>query len=262
MAGVVEEVGSAVSGWNKGDKIMGLLPGGGYAQYVTLPAEMAIPVPPDMDLTTAAGIPEAFLTAFQCLFTIGHIQPHQKVLIHAGASGVGTSAIQLCQLVEGVEVYVTAGSNEKIAECVKLGAKGGANYKEGPWLDQLKKIVDGVDIIVDCVGADYFAQNLQFLNLEGKLIYIGFLSGSTLPPESSLAPILRKRLAIQGTTLRARSVPYNIQLTKDFFNFTKGKIGKEIRPIISQVLNWEQVADAHTAMEKNKNIGKIIIKID
>jgi len=261
MAGVIEEVGTAVTEWKKGDRVMALLPGGGYAQYVTIPSEMAIPVPVDMELTTAAGVPEAFLTAFQTLISISHLQPYQKVLIHAGGSGVGTSAIQLCNLVEGVEVFVTAGSKSKIDDCIKLGAKGGVNYKEGPWLPQLQKLVEGVDIIIDCVGADYFSQNLQFLNLEGKLIIIGFLSGSTLP-ELSLAPILSKRLSIQGTTLKSRSLNYKIQLTHDFMNFTEGKLGKEIKPIISQVLNWQQVEEAHRTMEKNENTGKIIIAID
>jgi len=261
MAGVVEEVGSAVTHWNKGDKVMALLAGGGYAQYVTIPADMAIPVPPEMDLTTAAGIPEAFLTAYQTLFTIGHLQPHQKVLIHAGASGVGTSAIQLCKLVEGVEVYITAGSKDKIDECIKLGANGGVNYKEGPWLPQLQKLVDGVDIIIDCIGANYFSQNIQFLKLDGKLVIIGFMSGSTLP-DVNLAPVLSKRLTIQGSTLRSRSIEYKTNLTKDFVHLTQGKLGKQVRPIISQVLDWKNVADAHISMEKNENIGKIIIKID
>jgi len=260
MAGEVEEVGSAVTQWKKGDRVMALLPGGGYAQFVSVPSEMAMQVPPDMDLPTAAGIPEAFLTAFQTLFTIGNLQPHQKVLIHAGASGVGTSAIQLCNIVEGVEVYVTAGSKEKIDDCIKLGAKGGVNYKEGPWLPQLQKLVDGVDIIIDCIGANYFVQDLQFLKLEGKLIIIGLLSGATVP-DVSLAPILKKRLSIIGNTLRSRSVNYKIQLTKDFIKFTEGKLGKEIKPIVSQVFNWQQIVKAHESMEKNENIGKIIIVI-
>jgi len=258
---VIEEVGSAVTQWKKGDRVMALLSGGGYAQYVTLPSEMAMPVPEDMDLTTAAGIPEAFLTAYQTLFTIGQLQPHQKVLVHAGGSGVGTSVIQLCKLVEGVEVFLTAGSKEKIDHCIKLGAKGGANYKEGPWLPQLQKLVNEVDIIIDCVGANYFSQDLQLLNLEGKLIIIGFLSGATLA-QTSLAPVLSKRLSIIGTTLRSRSLNYKIQLTKDFINFTQGKLGKEIRPVVSQVLKWQQVAEAHNSMEKGENTGKIIIVID
>jgi len=262
VAGVVEEVGPEVKDWKKGDHVMALLPGGGYAEYVVIPEKMAIRIPDGMDFITAAGIPEAFLTAYQSLFTIGNLTPNQKVLVHAGASGVGTSAIQLCNQVPGVEVYVTAGSQDKINECKKLGAKDGVNYKEGQWLPKMSEITGGgVDLVIDCVGVNYFSQNLQILKLDGILVIIGYLSGSVLPSETNIAPLLGKRLKVQGTTLRNRSLDYKIKLTQDFKNFSEGKLGTKIRPVIAKVFDWEAVAESHEYMEKNENIGKIILKI-
>jgi len=263
MAGVVEEVGSEVTDWKKGDRVMALLSGGGYAQYVVIHSKMGMRIPDDMDFITAAAIPEAFLTAYQTLFTIGNLSPHQKVLIHAGASGVGTSAIQLCNIVEGAEVYVTAGSQNKIDECIKLGAKGGVNYKNGEWITEMKKITSGgVDIIIDCVGANYLNQDLQLLKLDGKLIIIGFLAGSILSANTDIAPILGKRLTIQGSTLRNRSLEYKIKLTKDFTTFTKGFLGNKLKPTIYKTVNWNEVSEAHHCMEKGDNIGKIVLKVE
>jgi len=263
MAGVVDEVGSQVTEWKKGDKVMALLPGGGYAQYVVIHSKMGIRIPDGMDFETAAAIPEAFLTAYQTLFTIGNLKPHMKVLFHAGASGVGTSAIQLCNLVEGVEIYVTAGSSNKIEECIKLGAKGGVNYKNGEWINEMLKITSGgVDIIIDCIGSSYFNQDIQLLKLDGKLIIIGFLAGSVLPAETNIAPILIKRLTVQGTTLRNRSLEYKININQGFISFSEGKLGKQIKPIVSKAVSWKEVCEAHTFMEKNENIGKIVLKID
>jgi len=263
VAGVVEEVGSEVTEWKKGDRVMALLSGGGYAQYAVIHSKMAIRVPDEMDLISASAIPEAFLTGFQTLFTIGNLKPNTKVLIHAGASGVGTSAIQLCNLVEGVEAYVTAGSSNKIEECIKLGAKGGVNYKNGDWLTEMSKLTSGgVDIIIDCVGANYFNQDLQLLKLDGKLIIIGFLAGSVLPADTNIAPILGKRLTVQGTTLRNRSLEYKIKLIQDFTTFSEGKLGKQLTPIIYKTVNWTEVIKAHNCMENGDNIGKIILKIE
>jgi len=184
-------------------------------------------------------------------------------LIHAGASGVGTSAIQLCNIVEGAEVYVTAGSQNKIDECIKLGAKGGVNYKNGEWITEMKKITSGgVDIIIDCVGANYLNQDLQLLKLDGKLIIIGFLAGSILSANTDIAPILGKRLTIQGSTLRNRSLEYKIKLTKDFTTFTKGFLGNKLKPTIYKTVNWNEVSEAHHCMEKGDNIGKIVLKVE
>jgi len=263
MAGTVEEVGSEVRAedWKIGDRVMALLSGGGYAQYTAINQKMAIRIPDEMDFETAAAIPEAFLTAYQTLFTIGNLEAGQRVLVHAGASGVGTSAIQLCNLVEGVEVFVTAGSDVKIQECLKLGAKGGANYKEEDWAAKLQPLTGGVDLVIDCVGASYFEKNLQILKMDGKLVMIGMLSGSTLHDSLQLAPILYKRLTIQGTTLRSRSEEYKINLTQSFVRFTEGKLGTSLKPVISKVFNWEDVAEAHQFMEKDQNIGKIVLQI-
>eukprot|EP01128_Nolandella_sp_AFSM9_P008568 TRINITY_DN525_c2_g1_i1.p1 TRINITY_DN525_c2_g1~~TRINITY_DN525_c2_g1_i1.p1 ORF type:complete len:367 (-),score=116.88 TRINITY_DN525_c2_g1_i1:221-1321(-) len=261
MAGVVEEIGSEVEGFQIGDRVMALLPGGGYASYVSIPAKMAMPVPDSLKMEEAAALPEAFLTAFQTLFLVGEVSENKSVLIHAGASGVGTSAIQLLNLVEGVKTYVTVGSAEKIDRCVSLGAHGGLNRKDGPWKEPLLKLTEGgVDLILDPVGKNYFPDDLAVLNKDGTLVMIGFLSGSELEGGLNLRPILGKRLTVRGSTLRTRSVEYKIDLTQKFLAFalTALKNG-DIVPLVDKVFPWEKIGEAHTYMAENKNIGKIVI---
>ncbi|SDX06451.1 putative NAD(P)H quinone oxidoreductase, PIG3 family [Marininema mesophilum] len=263
MAGIVEEVGENSGPWKKGDRVFGLLPGGGYAEYAVIPGEMAMPIPEGMSFFEAAGVAEVFLTAWQALFWIGRLQAGERVLIHAGASGVGTAAIQLAKHY-GAFVAVTAGSEEKLAASERMGANVGVNYTEGPFEPKLRNAVgeEGFDLVLDFIGAPYWEQNLRALTLDGRLVLISTLGGSHIKGVD-LAPILRKRLQVTGTTLRSRSLSYKTRLTKDFVQqglplFQTGAI----RPVIDQTFAWEEVQTAHQYMEENRNIGKIVLEIN
>ena len=260
MAGVVEYVGSKCSNWQVGDKVFGLLPGGGYAEYVTIPEAMAIPIPENFSFEKAAAIAEVFLTAYQALFWIVHIKAGETVLIHAGASGVGTAAIQLVKEA-GATPIVTAGTEQKLEMCRKLGAQTAINYKEGPFAQKVLEATQqrGVDIILDFVGAPYWEQNLSVLATDGRLVLIATLGGAKIG-QVDLRQLMKKRIQITGTTLRARSLDYKIRLTRDFSEFALPRFAKgALAPVIDSVFPWEDVAKAHRYIEANKNIGKIIL---
>ncbi|OYD07365.1 NAD(P)H-quinone oxidoreductase [Paludifilum halophilum] len=262
MAGVVEEVGANCSGWSKGDPVFGLLPGGGYAEYAVIPGDMAMPIPEGLSFEEAAAIAEVFLTAYQTLFWLGSLEKDQRVLIHAGASGVGTAAIQLAKWA-GARVFVTAGSEKKLDVCRKLGADHGINYKEEAFDTEVKKATEGegVDLILDFIGASYWEKNMASLGLDGTLVLISTLSGTRLD-HFNLAPFLAKRIQVIGTTLRSRSLSYKIRLSQDFSRnalplFEDGRL----KPVVDRVFPMEEVQEAHRYMEANKNIGKIILRI-
>lgn len=263
MAGVVEEVGEKCQGWQVGDRVFGLLPGGGYAEYAVIPGEMALPVPKRLNMMEAAAIAEVFLTAYQALFWLGDLQKRDRVLIHAGASGVGTAAIQLAKAF-GATVFTTAGSQEKLKACLSLGADLALNYKEGPFAPAVQEAagVEGVQVILDFVGAPYWEQNLDCLGMDGKLILISTLGG-THPEKFSLGPFLTKRLQLIGTTLRSRSPDYKKRLTRDFADMALPLLDHgRIQPIIDRIFPWNEVGEAHRYMEENRNIGKIVLQVE
>ncbi|WP_339160984.1 NAD(P)H-quinone oxidoreductase [Siminovitchia sp. FSL H7-0308] len=261
MAGIVEEMGEHVQGWNKGDRVCALLPGGGYAQYAAIPAGMAMPVPENLSFEEGAAIPEVFLTAYMNMFDLGKLQKGQSILIHAGASGVGTAAIQLAREV-GANIIVTAGSQEKLDLCRSLGADTVINYTEGPFLPEVKKAApDGVDLILDFVGAPYWEQNINALALDGRLVLIGTMGGAKVK-EVNLLKIVFKRIQIIGTALRSQPVEKKIALTQSFAAFALQKFSEgRLKPVIDSVWDWKDVNQAHERMEKNKNAGKIVLKI-
>ena len=263
MAGVVEEVGSGCSGWREGDRVCGLLPGGGYAEYVTIPAKMAIPIPEALSFEEAAAIPEVFLTAFQALYWLGGLSAGQSVLVHAGASGVGTAAIQLIKEA-GSNAIVTASSAKKLDFCIKLGAKIAINYTDGEFAKHVMEATanDGVNIILDFVGASYMAQNMSTLATDGRLVLLATMGGAKVN-QFDLMTVLRKRLQIIGSTLRARSLDYKMQLTNDFVKrILPGFAEGHFKPIVDSIYSWRQATEAHQRMEENLNMGKIILKID
>lgn len=262
ISGIVEEVGANCSAWHRGDRVCALLPGGGYAQYVSIPAKMAIPIPGNLSFEEAAAIPEAFLTAFQALYWLGGLQGGQQVLIHAGASGVGTAAIQLVKQAGSVAL-VTAGSARKLDFCLQLGAKVAINYRDGEFAAHILEATrnQGVNIILDCVGGAYWEQNIQSLAVDGRLVLLATMGGGTVS-QVSLTTIIRKRLQIIGTTLRGREREYKIELTRDFVTrimpgFEDGKY----KAVIDSVFPWEEVAEAHRRMENNLNLGKIVLTV-
>lgn len=262
MAGVVEEVGEDCKDqWKPGDRVFGLLSGGGYAEYTVIPAEMAIPIPEKLSFEEAAAIPEVFLTAYQTLFWHGKLERGQVVLIHAGASGVGTAAIQLANHI-GATPIVTVGSEKKRDFCLELGAAYAFNYREEPFATQIRSCLhgQGVHLILDFVGAPYFEQNIDVLQIDGRLVLISTLGGSKCK-QVRLSKIMSKRLQIIGTTLRSRSDKYKTQLTQEFASFALPLIQEQkIRPVIDRIFPIHEVQSAHQYMEQNKNIGKIVLK--
>lgn len=262
MAGVVETVGEGCAGWRPGDRVFALLPGGGYAEYVTVPVQMAMPIPDALSFEEAAAIPEAFFTAYQSLFWIGRLQPGEWVLIHAGASGVGTAAIQLARDA-GARVVITAGTERKLQACRALGAEAAFNYKVGPFAPKVLEVTGGrgVDLILDFVGAPYWESNLECLATDGRLVLLAGLGGGIVD-RFDLRRLMRKRLQVTGTGLRSRSLEYKVRLTREFAGRMLPKFASgRLRPVIDRVFPWEQVADAHRYMENNLNIGKVVLRV-
>lgn len=262
LSGIVEEVGSRVLKWKKGDKIFGLLPGGGYAEFAVIHENMAMEIPDKISFEEAAAIPEVFLTAFQSLVWLGELKAGEFVLIHAGASGVGTAAIQLAREI-GAKIIVTA-SNEKHKTCKELGADLTIDYKTKNFKNEVLNFTNnyGADVIIDFIGGSYFKQNIESLTRDGRLILLATLSGGKVE-DFDMRQVLVKRLKIIGSTLRSRPLDYQIKLTKEFKDFTYDKIRKgTIKPVIDKVYNWQDVSEAHKRMEENKNTGKIVLTIE
>ncbi len=261
IAGIVESVGSKVFKWKSGDKVFGLIPGGGYAEYAVINENMVIEIPANLSFAESASIPEVFLTAFQSLVWLSELKANEFVLIHAGASGVGTAAIQIAREL-GARIIITA-STEKQKICKDLGADFTIDYKTKNFKDEVLKFTNnyGADVIIDFIGGSYFKQNIESLTRDGRLVILSTLSGGKIE-EFDVRPILAKRLKIIGSSLRSRSLDYQIKLTKDFKDFAYEKISKGIiKPVIDKIYDWTDVAEAHKRMEENRNIGKIVLKV-
>ena len=262
MAGEVVETGPAVTKWQPGDRVCGLLSGGGYAQYATIHQDLALPVPGNLTFAEAAAIPEVFMTAFQSLIWLGELQTADRVLIHAGASGVGTAAIQLAREI-GAEVLVTA-SRSKHSLCQELGASLTIDYKNTNFKEAVQEFThgNGVDVIIDFVAGPYFQDNLDLLGMDGRMVLLAMLGGPKTN-QINLAPILQKRLQIMGSTLRSRSLSYKVQLARALYAFAWPRFQKgHLKPVIDRVIPWQQVAEAHRIMEANENSGKIVLEIN
>jgi putative PIG3 family NAD(P)H quinone oxidoreductase len=247
--------------WQRGDRVMAVVTGGGYAERCVVPAGMAMPVPQHLTWEQAAAVPEAFLTAFLNLFVLGRLQPGERALIHAGASGVGSAAIQLAKA-HGAHVFTTVGTSEKADFCEALGAGRAIVYRQQNWREQIERLTggEGVHLILDCIGAAYFNDNLASLTEYGRLMLIGTLGGSVASLD--LAPILPKSLTIAGTTLRRTPLERKTALVRQFIEhalplFETGAL----RPVIDRVFDLAQAADAHRYMETNANMGKIILRV-
>lgn len=262
MSGVVEQAGPGVTGWKEGDRVHALLPGGGYAEKAVIPVGMAMRTPEHLSFEQAAAIPEAFLTAYLNLVELGKLTSGEFVLIHAGASGVGTAAIQIARELGAVSI-VTAGSSEKIDCCLSLGANYAINYREEDFSRRVQEITQhaGVQLIMDFVGASYWEKNLQALAVDGRWVLVGSLGGREVGAVN-LGPFLQKRLQFIGSTLRSRTVAYKIELTRKFEAFAQERFRQgALAPIIDRVYDWHDVMEAHRYMEQNLNIGKIVLQI-
>lgn len=261
MAGVVEEVGEGVIDWHEGDRVFALLAGGGYAEYTVVHKDLLMAVPPSLSLEEAAAIPEVFLTAYQSLHWLGGIQGDHDVLIHAGASGVGTAAIQLTNDA-GAHPYITA-SAPKHDVCRDLGAEATIDYESEDFAERINALTggDGVDILIDFIGAPYFHQNVASLAKDGRIIQLATLGGSTVE-SVSLRDLMAKRAQLLASTLRDRSLAYKVQLTQDFAaDVLPGFVDGQFQPVIDSAYDWSRVADAHRRMENNENAGKIVLQV-
>lgn len=262
VAGIVEKTVPG-SGIEEGARVMGLVNGGGYAEYAIMPADRAMLIPGNLSFEEAAAIPEVFLTAYQTLFWLGKLQKDETVLIHAGGSGVGTAAIQLAKQLGQANVIMTAGSKEKIDFGMKLGADMGINYKEQSFDQEVLKATNdqGVDLILDFIGASYWEMNMASIKLDGRWILIGLLGGATVD-QVNLGDLLAKRVQLIGTTLSPRSDEYKAKLTKDFMEKTHPLfVNKQLKPIIDRVFPLVDIQQAHQYMEADQNIGKIILQV-
>jgi len=261
----LELAGEVVAGagdWQPRDRVMAVVTGGGYAELAAVPAGMAMRIPDQFSFEEAAAIPEAFLTAFLNLFTLGRLQPGETVLIHAGASGVGTAAIQLARAA-GAKVYTTAGSDEKLARCRELGAEVTINYKRESFVERVLEATgrSGVNVLLDFVGAPYWEGNLAVLARGGRLLIIGFLGGSR--GHLDIGPILGKNLTVVGTALRGTPLPEKTALTEAFVAFALPRFARgELRPVRDSTYALAQAAEAHRVMEANRNAGKIVLRVD
>jgi len=261
VAGEVVGWGDGVTGWSRGDRVCALLLGGGYAELVTFPAAMAIPIPANLSYEQAAAIPEVFLTAYLNLFDLGGLRADDYALIHGGASGVGTAAIQLARTA-GAHAIVTVGSAEKVERCRALGAVAAINYREGPFEPAVKAASGGrgVDVILDMVGAPYWDQNLACLVVGGRLILVSQQGGGKR--EIELGAIQRKRLRVIGTGLRPLPLAEKVALNERFKGFALDRFADgRLVPVVDRVYPLEEAPDAHRYMASNANVGKIVLRV-
>ena len=257
-SGEIVAVGAGVSQWAIGDLVCALLPGGGYAEFVATPAAHCLPVPEGMGLKEAACLPETYFTVFSNVFQRGGLQAGEQFLVHGGSSGIGTTAIQLGKLF-GARVFTTAGSDEKCAACVELGAERAINYRNEDFVAVMKEI-GGADLILDMVGGDYLPRNVKALSNDGRLVQIAFLQGSKI--ELNFALMMMKRLTITGSTLRPQS------------DLAKARIADALRaqvwplleagrlgPVMDSAFDLANASAAHTRMESSGHIGKIVLSV-
>lgn len=261
MAGRIVQVGERVSGWGIGDRVCALISGGGYAELVSAPQQMLMPIPTEWSYEQGAAVPEVFLTAYVNIFMEANFKAGETVLIHGGSSGVGTAAIQLVREAGG-RILVTAGTQEKIERCRDLGADLAINYKEE---DFVKRVQDhtggeGVDLIIDMVGADYLGRNLSLLKLKGRLVFIATLGGSRA--QVDLRRLMGRRLRMIGSVLRSRSLEEKEEIKRRFMDqFWPLLDNGTVQPVIDSVYPIQQANEAHERIAAYQNIGKIVLKI-
>jgi len=262
ISGRIAEVGSQVTRWRIGDRVMALLAGGGYAEKAVVPPALLMPLPDGWTFVQGAAIPEVWLTAFVNLFLEGRLAPGETVLVHAGASGVGTAAIQLAA-VAGARVLVTAGSEPKLEACRGYGADVAINYKTDDFAAGILAAThgNGVDVVLDPVGGAYLEKNLGVLRENGRLVTIGLLGGRSA--EVDLALVLGKSLRIIGSRLRVRPLAEKAAIITQFSErFLPLLVSGHLRPVIDTVFPIQQAVAAHDYVRRNRNIGKVVLEIE
>jgi NADPH:quinone reductase len=252
----------AAAGPRIGDKVCALVAGGGYAEYAVAPVAQCLPVPHPVTTSDAAGIPETFFTVWANVMDRGRLKAGETFLVHGGASGIGTTAIQVARAF-GARVFATAGSAAKCAACEHLGAERSIDYRTEDFVEALRQLTGGrgVDLILDMVGGDYVARNLDVLATDGRLVQIAFLHGSRV--ELNLVTVMRQRLTLTGSTLRPRSVEEKGAIARALLEhvwplFANGRI----RPVIDRTFPLDRAADAHRYLESGQHIGKVLLTIE
>jgi len=261
VAGTIETIGPDVADWQAGETICALLAGGGYAEYAIAPAPQCLPVPRGMDRTAAAAVPETFFTVWTNLFERGRLRAGESLLVHGGASGIGTTAIQLARAF-GARVFATAGSAEKCAACERLGAEHAVNYREKDFVASLRERVGdrGLDVILDMVGGAYLSRNIDLLAVDGRLVQIATLGG--VKAEINMVPVLRRRLTITGSTLRARSVAEKGAIARALREYVWPLMESgAVKPVVHATFPLSAAADAHRVMESGAHIGKLVLVV-
>ena len=257
-SGIIAAIGSGVSEWTIGDSVCALLPGGGYAEFVSTPAAHCLPVPEGLGLKEAACLPETYFTVWSNVFTRGSLKGGERFLVHGGSSGIGTTAIQLAHHF-GARVFTTAGSEEKCQACRELGAEVAINYRETDFVDVIKS-EGGADLILDMVGGSYIQRNLSALADDGRLVQIAFLQGPT--ERINMVQLMTRRLTMTGSTLRPQTDLAKARIAQDLRETVWPLLAKgRIAPVLDSEFPLNQAADAHTRMESSNHIGKIVLSV-
>ena len=261
VAGEVAELGTNVKQWKRGDKVCALANGGGYAEFCAVPETQALPVPGNLSMAQAASLPETFFTVWGNVYDRGKLAPGETLLVQGGSSGIGVTAIQMAAAT-GNRVFATAGSDEKVAACVKLGAEKAFNYKTQDWVAEVRAATGGkgVNVILDMVGGDYVPRELKCLAEDGRLVFIAYLRGPKT--ELDIDVVMRKRLSITGSTLCSRSSEFKAYLAKNLREkiWPLLEVGR-IKPQVYKTFLLEQAGEAHRLMESSQHIGKIVLTL-
>jgi putative PIG3 family NAD(P)H quinone oxidoreductase len=261
VAGVIVALGDGVQGWNVRDTACALVAGGGYAEYCVAPAAQCLPVPAGFSMAEAAAMPETFFTVWTNVFERGRLQAGESLLVHGGASGIGTTAIMLGRAF-GATVFATAGGRDKCLACERLGATRAIDYKSEDFVEVLKDATRGrgVDVILDMVGGDYVPRNLDALAVEGRLVQIAFLRGSRA--EVNLTPLMQKRITFTGSTLRPRSVEQKGAIARALREHVWPRLDEaRIRPVIHATFPLAEASKAHAELEAGAHVGKIVLTV-
>lgn len=258
-SGQVVAVGSEVATWTVGDEVCALLSGGGYAQYVAVPAGQVMPLPQGVSLQDAAALPEVAATVYSNLHDVARIRPGEWLLVHGGASGIGSFALQWAHA-SGVHTIATVGSDEKAARCRQLGADVTVNYRTEDFVERVQEVTGGhgADVILDIIGAKYLARNVASLAVGGRLVIIGLQGG--VRAEVDLAALLRSRASISATSLRSRSPQEKQDICSDLVSNVWPLVGVgTIAPVVDRVLPWQQAAEAHEVLDGSTHVGKVLL---
>jgi NADPH2:quinone reductase len=261
VAGEVVAAGSSAKVFKPGDQVCALVHGGGYAEYCVAPEVQALPLPKGLSLVEAASLPETFFTVWGNVYDRGRLAPGESLLVQGGTSGIGVTAIQMAAAT-GNRVFATAGSDEKCAACLRLGAEKAINYRTQDFAAEIKAATGGkgVDVILDMVGGDYVPKELKCLADEGRLVFIAFLRGHKA--ELDINEVMRRRLTVTGSTLRPRPVEYKGALARSLREKIWPLIeAGRIKPQIFRTFPLEQAADAHRLMESSQHIGKLVLTV-